>query len=557
MDNHANDDVGSPDTSPLQLPVFRAVWAASMVSNLGGMIQSVGASWMMASLTASPQMVALVQASTSLPIMLLSLWAGAVADNRDRRKVMLVAQIFMMTISVILAAMAWAGLLTPWWLLSLTFMIGCGIALNGPAWQASVGDMVPRSALPSAVALNSVAFNISRSLGPAIGGAIVAAAGAAVAFLVNTVSYFGLIAVLARWRPALPPRQLPRERIAVAMAAGVRYVAMSPPICIILVHAALLGMASSAIPAMMPLVARDLIGGGALIYGLLLGGFGLGAVGGALTIGWLRKRLSSEWVVRAASICLAVGAAGGGASNMLELALAAMIAAGAGWVLALSTFNVSVQMASPRWVVARALALYQMAVFGGMTLGSWIFGVIADVQGPAVALFASAAVQCTVLLVGFRLPLQNISSANLDPHGRWTEPQTTLPIETRSGPIVVTIEHRIPQVNVRTFLAAMNERRRIRRRDGAHNWTLLRDLGDPELWVERYQVPTWTDYVRHNKRGTHADDANSELLRTLRAEGYEPVVRRMIERQTGSLPGTRALDPRQIAGPMTDPSGSN
>ena len=271
--------------SPLTVPIFRDVWVANLVSNFGGLIQSVGASWMMVSLASSPQLVALVQTSATLPIMLLSLWAGAVADNLDRRLVMLCAQSFMLIVSVTLAACAWLGVLSPWVLLGFTFLIGCGAAFNGPAWQASVGDMVPRPALPGAIALNAMGMNIARSVGPAIGGLIVAAAGAASAFLFNAVSYVGLIVVLARWRPVTPPRLLPRERLGVAMGAGLRYVAMSPNLRVVMLRAGLFGLAASAVPALMPLVARDLMGGGALTYGVLLGGFGMGAVGGALASG--------------------------------------------------------------------------------------------------------------------------------------------------------------------------------------------------------------------------------------------------------------------------------
>jgi len=547
----------APPRSPLALPAFRAIWIASMASNFGGLIQSVGASWMMTSLAASPQMIALVQASAALPIMLLSLWAGAIADNLDRRRVMLAAQLFMLIVSAILAAGAWAGILTPWLLLIFTFLIGCGTAINGPAWQASVGDMVPRAALPSAVALNSIGFNIARSAGPAIGGAIVAAAGAAAAFLVNAVSYIGLILVLARWRPELPPRTLPRERIAHAMGAGIRYVAMSPQIRLVLLRSTLFGVAASAVPAMMPLVARDLIAGGPLSYGILLGGFGVGAVGGALISGRLRRRLSTEQIVQFAAIALAAGGAATAASRLLPLTVIALIVAGAGWVLALSTFNVSVQLSSPRWVVARALALYQMAAFGGMAAGSWIVGIVADTHGPAIALYAAAAVQLLSALAGVAMPLAGISDVDLDPQDRWREPLTAIPVEPRSGPIVITIEHRIAQADIAPFLTAMSERRRIRRRDGAREWRLMRDLADPELWIERYHVATWLDYVRHNQRRTHADEDNSMAIRSLHVVGHEPVVHRMIERQTGSLPITRAPDPREMAEPMTDATRSN
>lgn len=552
----ATESAEDPPASPLHSPIFRAVWMASLASSFGGLIQSVGASWMMMSLTNSPQMVALVQASTTLPIMLLSLWSGAVADNLDRRLVMLSAQIFMLVVSTGLAIFAWLHLLSPWPLLGFTFLIGCGMALHGPAWQASVGDMVPRAALPGAVALNSMAFNIARSVGPAIGGAIVAAVGAAGAFLTNSFSYIALIIVLARWRPHYPPRLLPRESLGLAMAAGVRYAAMSPNIRVVLVRAAAFGFAASAVPALMPLVARDLIGGGPLVYGILLGAFGMGAVSGALLSGAVRRALATEWIVRLASLTMAAGTAVVAVSGILPLTFIMLMLAGGGWLLALSTFNVTVQMSAPRWVVARGLALYQMAAFGGMAGGSWLFGSVADDHGVTNALLTAAIALVVTALIGLRIPLAQIEDQNLMPLSRWQEPETAVPIEPRSGPIVVTIEYRIAQKDVAAFLTEMSERRRIRRRDGALHWTLLRDLADPCVWVERYHVPTWLDYVRHNQRRTHADAHNSDRIMALHLGPEQPRVHRMIERQTGSLPATRTPGAREMAAAVTDPSGS-
>lgn len=537
--------------SPLSVPVFRAVWIASMASNFGGLIQSVGASWLMTSLTPSSQMVALVQASTALPILLLSLWSGAVADNLDRRRVMLAAQGFMLVVSVALAVITFAGWISPWLLLVFTFLIGCGAAMNGPAWQASVGDMVPRSALPGAVALNSMGFNIARSVGPAIGGAIVAAAGAAAAFVVNAVSYVGLIAVLTRWKPSYPERILPREPLGHAVTAGIRYVAMSPDIRTVLARALIFGIGASAVPAMMPLVARDVIVGNSLTYGVLLGAFGIGAVGGGLMVRRLRDRLSVEAIVRAAAAALAIGTVLTGVSATLWLTIPALALAGGGWVLALSTFNVTVQLSAPRWVVARSLSLYQMAAFGGMASGAVLFGAIADAQGVQISLFAAAAVQALTILSGLVLPLPLARDLNLALR-QWSEPETAVSVDDRSGPVVVTIEYRIVPGDIPRFLNVMHERRRIRRRDGARHWTLLRDLGEPEMWVERYHVATWLDYVRHNQRRTFEDAQNTIDILSLHNGPAKPVVHRMIERQTSTLPGMRDATPRELADPMTD-----
>jgi len=541
------NDSGAPSAlSPFRYPVFRGVWIASLLSNFGSLIQSVGASWMMLSIAQSPDMVALVQASTSLPIMLLSLVAGAMADNMDRRKVMVSAQIFMLVISAALALCTWAGLVGPWTLLVFTFAIGCGSAFFAPAWQASVGEMVPRTEVPGAIALNSMGFNIARSVGPAIGGAIVAAAGAAAAFAVNAASYISLLVVLARWR--LPPRThaLPSETLGIAMAAGVRYVAMSPHIRTVLLRCAVFGFGAISILALLPLVAKHLVAGGPLTYGLLLGAFGVGAVTSAFSAARLRDRLSTEAIARWAGCMFALAAAIVAVSTFLALTMVALLLAGAGWVLSLSTFNVSVQLSAPRWVVARALALYQMAAFGGMAAGSWLWGELAADFGITTALLISAAVVMVGVVLGRWAPLSQAGELNLDPLRAvlWNAPTTAVPVDERTGPVVITVEYIIDEADVEEFLGRMNERRRMRRRDGARNWRLLRDLSDPRAWIERYETATWLDYIRLNNRATQDDAAVPERLRQLHRGAEGPRVRRRVERQTSSpaIPGTGSAE---------------
>jgi MFS family permease len=498
-----------------------------------------------------------VQASTTLPIMLFSLMAGAIADNFDRRQLMLASQVFLLAVSVALTLCAYYSLVTPWLLLGFTFLVGCGTAFNGPAWQSLVGEMVPRPDLPAAIALNSMGFNIARSVGPALGGIIVATVGAFAAFAVNAVSYLGLIIVLARWRPVRPPRTLPPEALGSAMAAGIRYVAMSPSLSVVLLRGAVFGVAAIAVQALMPLIARDLIQGGPLTYGLLLGAFGIGAVGGALLSTHLRQAMSFEALVRMAFLGFAVCAAVTGLSPFILLTVVAMALGGASWVLALASFNSTVQLSSPRWVVGRALALYQMATFGGMALGSWVWGVAAERLGTADALLIAAGVLLAGAALGLRLPLPELKALNLDPLNRWTEPNIAVDIVPRSGPVVITIEYVIRAADVVAFLAVMAERRRIRRRDGARHWTLLRDLENPEVWIERYHNPTWLDYVRQNQRITQADAAVGERLRELHQGPGRPRVQRMIERQTGGTipdPGSQAHD---LADPLTDPTRSS
>ncbi len=527
-----------PDTkqgstlAPFRHGTFRAVWTASLLSNFGGLIQGVGSAWLMTSISTSSDMVALVQASTALPVMLFSLTAGAIADSFGRRQVMLVAQAFMLAVSVLLTICAYLGLITPWLLLSFTFLIGCGTALNNPSWQASVGDMVPRADLPAAVSLNSMGFNLTRSVGPAIGGVIVAAAGAAAAFAANALSYVALIAVLFRWKPQLPPAALPRESLGAAMGAGLRYVAMSPNIGKVLLRASIFGFTAGAILALLPLVARDLVGGGPLTYGVMLGAFGVGAVGGALISGRLRRMLTSETMVRSAFIGFAICAWVAAFSPQTWQTLLGLLVGGACWVIALSHFNTTVQMSTPRWVVGRALSIYQTATFGGIALGSWIWGVMAESHGVETALVVSGFAMVAGGALGFLVPLPQNIPVNLDPLNRWTEPSLSLDLKPRSGPIGIMIEYVIKDEDLPEFIALMAERRRIRRRDGARNWTLARDLGNPQIWTESYHTPTWLDYIRHNTRATKADAENSERIRALHSGDGRPRVRRMIERPT-------------------------
>ncbi|MCC2688743.1 MAG: enterobactin exporter EntS [Rhizobiaceae bacterium] len=516
--------------APFRHGIFRSVWLASLASNLGSLIQGVGAAWLMTSITQSADLVALVQASSALPIMLFSLLSGAIADNFDRRAVMLVAHGFMLVVSVALTVFAYAGGMTPWLLLGFTFLVGCGSALNNPSWQAAVGDMVPRDHVPAAVALNSVSFNLTRSVGPAIGGAIVAAFGAAAAFAANAVSYLALLVVLARWRPAIQPSTLPREPMALAISAGLRYVAMSPSIARVLIRGFVFGLSAISVLALLPLVARDLVDGGPLLYGVLLGAYGLGALGGALLGARLRGVISNEWIVRIGFLSFALSATVAALGTTAWVTFIGLMIGGASWVLTLSLFNVTVQLATPRWVVGRAMSIYQMATFGGMALGSWIWGLVAEAHGPQAALLVSAAPMLFGALLGAWIRLPEPMTLNLDPLNSFREPHLKLDVTPRSGPIAILIEYLIREEDLHEFLDAMAERRRIRRRDGARQWALMRDLENPQLWIETYHTPTWIEYVRHNQRRTHADATITEQLHRLHSGSEPPRVHRMIER---------------------------
>jgi MFS family permease len=521
----------SSTLAPLRHETYRTIWFASIASNFGGLIQAVGAAWMMTMITTSGDMVALVQTSTALPIMLFSLVSGALADSFDRRRVMLTAQCFMLVVSALLSVFAYLELLSPWLLLFFTFLLGCGTALNNPSWQASVGDMVPRADLPAAVTLNSVGFNITRSVGPALGGIIVAAAGAAAAFAVNTLSYFALIYALIRWKPAFPVSTLPREALGSAIFAGLRYISMSPNLQKVMLRGLIFGISASSILALLPIVALELVVGGPLTYGLMLGSFGIGAIGGAVLNARLRERLSSETIVRLSFAGFALSAAIAALSPYSALTCAGLVISGGCWVLALSLFNTIVQLSTPRWVVGRALSLYQTVTFGGIAGGSWIWGIAADRFGVANALLLSAIVMLFGIVIGLKFAMPAFASLNLDPLNRFTEPSLSLDITPRSGPVVILVDYEIDDRDLPEFMALMGERRRIRIRDGARNWALMRDLEKPGSWTETYHTPTWVEYIRHNQRRTQVDGENTDRLRALHRGETAPHVHRMIERQ--------------------------
>ena len=542
--------------TPFKYHIFLALWLASLCSNFGGLIQSVGASWLMTSLSPTADIVALVQASTVLPYMLFCLAAGAASDVLDRRALMLAAQILALVVSVLLTVFTYSGIMTPWLLLTFTFLVGCGNAIYGPAWQSSVGEVVPRSELPAAVALNSLGFNLARTVGPAIGGLIVAAFGSQAAFLVNSISYVGLIIVLFSWKRPVEQRRLPPESIPAAMMAGLRYVALSPSIQSVLIRAVVFGTAASSIWALMPLVARDLIRGGPSVYGLLLGAFGVGAVLSALSSTRLRTAFTTGQIVTVATLFFAAGSIIAAFSTSLLITMIGMVMCGGGWVLALSTFNISVQLSVPRWVVGRSVAIYQTVTFGGMALGSWLWGLTAHHFGLVFSLALAGGVLAASTLLARLWPMPSAADENLDPR----LPDSALPtvdsaIPQRAGAVVITVEYRVATEDAPQFASAMRKLAQVRQRNGARRWSLMVDVTDPELWVERFQYPTWTDYLRQRHRGTVSDRAVWEHSRTFHRGDTPPKVRRLIAQSVEELaaaPGARPERTPTVA--ITDPA---
>jgi MFS family permease len=521
-------------TAPLRHSVFRRIWLASLLSNLGILIQGVGAAWAMTQMAASADKVALVQTALMLPVMLISMPAGAIADMHDRRIVAMVSLSIALVGATVLTTLAWFSLITPNILLSLCFVVGSGMALFGPAWQSSVSEQVPSETLPAAVALNGISYNIARSFGPAIGGVVVATAGAVAAFAANAVLYLPLLTVLFLWNRVSEPSRLPREKLSRAIVSGVRYITNSPPIKIVLTRTFVTGVIGGSVSALMPLVVRDLLHGGAQTYGIMLGAFGMGAVVGALNIGAVRKQMRGESAIRVCALSMggAIGAVG--LSREPVLTAAALVVAGAAWMLAVALFNIGVQLSAPRWVAGRSLAAFQASIAGGIAIGSWGWGHLTDLAGVETALLVSAGLMLCSPLLGLLLPMPRIGARSEDAEVL-ADPEVQLQLTARSGPLVVEIEYRVLQESARAFHNVMQDVQLSRQRSGAYGWSLARDIADPELWTERYHCPTWLDYLRQRNRATQTERALHQQAIAFHS-GSDPVrIRRMLERPFGSV----------------------
>lgn len=516
--------------SPLRNRQYRELWTANAASNFGGQVQVVGASWLMASLTSSAQLIALVQGATSLGTVLVILIGGALADNYNRRRIMMATQTGMLLTAATLALLAWRGLVTPWLLLALTMTISALGSLNNPAWQASVRDILPRALISRAVGLNGLSMNLARTAGPALGGAVVALGGAASAFALNAVSFVGFLLALIRWQPKPTVRTTPRERLVPAMAAGVRFVALSPNVRNAVIRGGLSGLFASAVFALLPVVARHAMGGNALVFGLLLAAFGGGAVVSAYTSGALRARFTPDRLVRLSALGLIVGPVMiGWAPNVWIAGLGAALS-GAGWTMTHSTYNTTVQLSASPWVTARSLALYQTATFAGMATGAAVFGWVAQHHGTSTALYIAGAGQVVTALAGLALPLPRLDELKVDALLPHRAPEVEEEVDPADGPIRIEISYSIAREHWTAFRSVMDERSRIRKRDGARNWALWQDLADLTRWVESYRVPDWADYLRHLTRRTEADRENLEALHALDETPGGPTARRYVGR---------------------------
>ena len=520
---------------PLSVPVFRRIWSASLLSNFGILIQGVGAAWSMSRLTDDVVMVALVQTALMLPIMLIALPAGALSDMFDRRLVCIAALSFALAGAVGLCVVTALGLLTPPILLAFCFVVGSGMAVFGPAWQASVSEQVPAEALPSAIALNGISYNVARSFGPAIGGVIVAAVGAIGAFVANAIFYLPLLVVLVLWKRKQEPARLAPETFWRAIVSGVRFIRYAPSHRLFIIRTVLFGLIGGVVPALMPLIARELLQGGASVYGVLLGAFGLGAVVGALILPWMRRRFTTETSSRLSAVIMGIAILTMAVSRHEALTIPALLAAGVAWTSVLTLYSISIQVAAPRWVAGRALAIFQATIAGGVALGAWGWGRCADQIGVSHALVVAGCLMTASVLVGLWLRLPDLSLPPEERDLERTAPSLGLDITPRSGPIVIELDYVVPTDNARAFYEVMQKVRRYRQRTGAYGWSIARDIADATRWTERFHAPTWNDYQHLIHRGERSGREGLDESRALLDPDTPVQVRRLLERPMGSV----------------------
>ncbi|MEU7473907.1 MFS transporter [Streptomyces sp. NPDC044984] len=521
--------------APLAARVFRALWIAQLVSNTGTWMQTVGAQWLLVGHGAA--LVTLVQTASSLPGVLLALPSGVLADRYDRRRVLLAAQFALLAVSTALAVLAFRNALTPGLLLALTFLLGCGTALMGPAWQAVQPELVEREQLGQAAALGAVNMNLARAVGPALGGAVVAAAGTGWVFAFNALSYLGITAVLMLWRRPVTRRSTARgEGLPAAVQAGRRYVRHAPGVRRVLLRTALFIPGGAALWSLLPLVASRSLGLGPGGYGLLLGVVGIGAVGGAFVLPAIRRGLGANGTIAAGTVVFAGVLALLATVRVPWLAAVALLPAGLAWIGVLSTLNAAVQQRLPGWVRARGLAVYLVVFQGGQALTAPLWGALADGLGLTASLLTGSGLLVAGALSVRRRPLHTMDGVDPSPSDHWPAPPLVFEPGPADGPVLVTVTYRVAPENWAAFTDRMAHVARSRRRTGALTWGLYQDGGAPGRFVENYLVASWSEHLaQHHSRLTATDRRFEEQARRLLVEGTAPEVAHAFDAAAGPV----------------------
>jgi MFS family permease len=514
--------------APLRRPGFRAAWTALVGSQLVIWMNTVGAVTVIAALSDSPTLIALVQTANSLPAVLLALLTGSIADIVDRRRFVLASQGWMLLSVAAFSALTLADVITAELALGLTFALGAGMATTFVIYQALTQDFVPRSELPAAVALNGVAINLARAIGPALAGLIIAALSAGALFAVEAgllALILGLVAL--RVRPPGPSRAS-GERLAPAVRAGVRFVRFSPPVRTVLLRGAAFSVSASALWALLPVVALGRLGLSEGKFGLLMGCVGTGAILGATMLPRLRRRLPFDRMIALASLGLAGGLIALAYIPWAELVAVTLLLTGACWLMVLSSLNTSAQRVAPGWVRARTLAVFQLVMQGGLAMGSLTWGLVTGAADVEIALTIAAIGLVAGVALARRWPLAGSELSDLTPAGVWSDPIVDIEPRPDDGPVLITVEYEIDPADTDRFVAAMQELARIRRRDGAYRWGLYADLERPGAQLETFLVDSWSEHLRQHGRLTVADLEVTRLTNSFHRGDQAPVVRHLL-----------------------------
>jgi MFS family permease len=544
--------------APFRHRLFAAMWGAQFVSNIGSWMQTVAAQWLMLTLTGSATYVALVQTAAGLPVVLFAIVAGTIGDLVDRRRFLLVTETFMLIAAAALGALAIAGLVTPWVLLALVFAVGTGQALTSPTWQTLQPELVSPAERTQAISLGSVNQNLARAVGPAIGGALLAATSAGTVFLVNAASFIVVIGVIAAWRSAArAPDALPREHVGEAVRAGGRYIAASPVLRVILARAGLFIFFASAIWALLPLTAERVLHLGSGGYGLLLGSVGIGAVAGAVLLPRLRARLSADALLTAGSIGMAAVTLLLAYAHVTAAAAVALVVGGACWILALSTLNSLYQLSLPRWIKARGMSFYLMVFQGGGAVGAAVMGVAAEHAGLTPTLTIAAAGLALGPLAALRWRFRPIPPEDLLPAGDWPAPHLAED-QTPDGPVLVSVEYWAQPGLEEQLMTALQRTRFSRRRTGATSWRAWQDASDPSRILEQFVVASWDEHLRQHERVTKRDQGRLDRIRELTDPAHPVTVTHWLavtRRKTDApVPSASASPPFSSTGTTAPPA---
>ena len=534
--------------SPLAHPLFRLLWIASTASHIGSYMTDVAQGWLMSSLTPSPLTVSLLLTAESLPFFALGLPAGALADIVDRRSLLVVTQLAMAVAVGTLAAATFTGIVTPSMLLALAFALGIATALNDPAWYAIVPELLPKEELAAGVTLSGVGVNVARTLGPALGGFVVAAAGPGVVFVLDALSFVGVVFVILTWRRERSPSVLPAERMLGAIRAGLRFARHSPALRRVLLRTFLFMVCAAGVMALMPVLGRE-TGHGAVGFGLLLGSLGVGAVSGAALLPRVRARVSSEALIAGGSLAFAAVAVGAATQSRLLVLCPIMLAGGVAWISVLSNLSVGAQQASPPWVKARALAVYLIVFQAAIAGGSAIWGVVASRGGLRTAYFGIAGGLLVGAAIAARLRPLADDIVDHTPARHWPAPVVAGQPSLEAGPVMVQVEYSVDLDCADGFRSAIGELGRSRRRDGAVEWWLFQDTADPARFVETWVEETWADHLRNHERVSVAHREIEQRVRDLTRTGTTSATRHFIAPDTrpSAFAAERAVEDRTRA----------